>query len=103
METSTTLSNGLKVISVLSEAGIREMIADNEKKELAIFILDDSEFDYDNDESQVFHVFIAEDFMLGEDDAYKSYSRKCYNIDSAYDYAESLSKKFPSIEFVGQV
>ncbi len=103
MKNSITLSTGLKVISVLSEAGIKEMIADNEKKELAIFILDDSEFDCENDESQVWHVFISEDFMLGEDDDYKSYSRKLFNIDSAYRYAESLAKKFPDIEFVGQV
>jgi len=74
------------------------------KMDLAIFILDDTDFNEEQGiESLIYHVFIAEDFMDGADEDYKSYSMICYSLDSAYDYAESLAKKFPSIEFVGQV
>ncbi len=104
MNTSTTLSNGLKITSVLTEAGICEMIQDNEKKDLAIFILDDTDFDQEQGtESLIYHVFIAEDFMDGEDENYKSFSRVCYSLDTAWDHAQSLKKKFPKFEFVGQV
>ncbi len=104
MNTSTTLSTEMKIISLATTAGIREMIEDN-KQQPAIFIIDDTDFDeIQGTESLIYNVFIGgDDFMNGTLEGFESYDRKCYSFDSAIDYADLLNKKFPKFEYVGMI
>ena len=107
MKQSITLSkihNGMKILSLATTAGIRELIEDN-KQQPAIFIIDDTDFDeMQGTESLIYNVFIGgDDFMNGTLEGFESYDRKCYSFDSAIDYADSLNKKFPKFEYVGMI
>ncbi len=70
----------------------------------AIFILDDTDFNEEQGiESLVWMVFIGDDFVNGTSEGFEQYDRKCYSQESAFDYADTLAKKFPSFEYVGMV
>jgi len=70
--------------------------------DLAIFIIDDADFnELQGTESQVYYVFISDDFMNGDYEGFEKYSRKCFSVDAAVEYATKLSKMFPSFEYVG--